>query len=112
MWDVGPLLFERARPLSDNNSRTGKAQLFITPFKPAEGSFSRYLLTCSSFLPYCSDLLLEMERYQKIEKNGPCGEGTYGVVYKAKDRQTDEFVALKVRVVNSVTPSCNGPWSC
>jgi len=37
-----------------------------------------------------------MERYQKIEKNGHCGEGTYGVVYKAKDKQTDEFVALKV----------------
>jgi len=38
-----------------------------------------------------------MDRYQKIEKNGHCGEGTYGVVYKAKDKQTDEFVALKVR---------------
>ena len=37
-----------------------------------------------------------MERYQKIEKNGHCGEGTYGVVYKAKDKQTDDFVALKV----------------
>ena len=37
-----------------------------------------------------------MDRYQKIEKNGHCGEGTYGVVYKAKDRQTDKFVALKV----------------
>ena len=39
-----------------------------------------------------------MDRYQKIEKNGHCGEGTYGVVYKAKDKQTDEFVALKVRL--------------
>lgn len=38
-----------------------------------------------------------MDRYQKIEKNGHVGEGTYGVVYKAKDIQTDEFVALKVR---------------
>jgi hypothetical protein len=28
-----------------------------------------------------------MDRYQKIEKNGHCGEGTYGVVYKAKDKQ-------------------------
>jgi cyclin-dependent kinase 1 len=37
-----------------------------------------------------------MERYQRIEKNGgSVGEGTYGVVYKAKDRQTDTFVALK-----------------
>eukprot|EP01038_Epipyxis_sp_PR26KG_P005665 gene5665-7822_t len=36
-----------------------------------------------------------MERYQKIEKNGHVGEGTYGVVYKAKDRNTNEIVALK-----------------
>lgn len=36
-----------------------------------------------------------MDRYQKIEKNSAVGEGTYGVVYKAKDKQTDEFVALK-----------------
>jgi serine/threonine protein kinase len=39
-----------------------------------------------------------MDRYQKIEKNGHVGEGTYGVVYKAKDKQTNEIVALKVRV--------------
>ena len=33
-----------------------------------------------------------MERYQRIEK---VGEGTYGIVYKAKDRTTGEIVALK-----------------
>ena len=33
-----------------------------------------------------------MDRYQKLEK---VGEGTYGVVYKARDRMTGEIVALK-----------------
>jgi hypothetical protein len=41
-----------------------------------------------------------MERYQKIEKGGNIGEGTYGVVYKAKDKQTDDIVALKVKHVH------------
>ncbi len=34
-----------------------------------------------------------LQRYLKIEK--PVGEGTYGVVYKAKDKTNGEFVALK-----------------
>ena len=33
-----------------------------------------------------------MENFQKLEK---IGEGTYGVVYKAMDRATNEMVALK-----------------
>jgi len=33
-----------------------------------------------------------MERYEKLEK---IGEGTYGVVYKARDRVTNEIIALK-----------------
>lgn len=33
-----------------------------------------------------------MDRYQKVAK---VGEGTYGVVYKARDRNTGDTVALK-----------------
>ncbi|ORY04832.1 protein serine/threonine kinase [Basidiobolus meristosporus CBS 931.73] len=33
-----------------------------------------------------------MDKYQKIEK---LGEGTYGIVYKAQNRETSEVVALK-----------------
>ena len=36
--------------------------------------------------------LTGMDRYTKIEK---IGEGTYGVVYKAKDKVTNEIIALK-----------------
>lgn len=34
----------------------------------------------------------DMESFQKVEK---IGEGTYGVVYKAKNKITGETVALK-----------------
>lgn len=33
-----------------------------------------------------------MDRYHKLDK---IGEGTYGVVYKAKDKATGEIMALK-----------------
>lgn len=33
-----------------------------------------------------------MWQYEKVEK---IGEGTYGVVYKARDRTTNETIALK-----------------
>ena len=34
----------------------------------------------------------ELDKYEKIEK---VGEGTYGVVYKCKNKKTNEYVALK-----------------
>ncbi|TDH65940.1 hypothetical protein CCR75_006534 [Bremia lactucae] len=36
-----------------------------------------------------------MDRYQRIEKGGSIGEGTYGVVYKSIDLKTKRVVALK-----------------
>ncbi len=39
-----------------------------------------------------TQLAAVMENFQKIEK---IGEGTYGVVYKARDKITGQFVALK-----------------
>ena len=42
--------------------------------------------------------MLNRERYEKIEK---IGEGTYGIVYKAKDNVTGELVAVKkIRLEN------------
>jgi cyclin-dependent kinase len=33
-----------------------------------------------------------LERFEKLDK---LGEGTYGVVYKAREKKTDELFALK-----------------
>lgn len=35
---------------------------------------------------------MDADKYQKISK---IGEGTYGVVYKARDKLTNEVVAIK-----------------
>lgn len=37
-------------------------------------------------------LMFVVVQYEKVEK---IGEGTYGVVYKARDRVTNETIALK-----------------
>lgn len=40
----------------------------------------------------CVKMYEPMDQFQKIEK---IGEGTYGIVYKAKDKDTGKLVALK-----------------
>lgn len=40
---------------------------------------------------FCHDLK-QLERYQKVDK---LGEGTYGVVFRCRDKVTGEVVALK-----------------
>ena len=54
------------------------------------------------YAPHCA-----YQRYQKIEKGGGgnLGEGTYGVVYKARDKQTNTIVALKVKKLGDVARS-------
>ena len=37
----------------------------------------------------------------QYEKMGKLGEGTYGTVYFARDKQTNEYVAMKKLLMNS-----------
>lgn len=54
------------------------------------------IITNKTYYIHWSVNISKMDRYLKIEKNTPLGNGTYGVVYKAKDKVTDKIVALKV----------------
>jgi serine/threonine protein kinase len=48
----------------------------------------------------------QLDKYEKLQK---IGEGTYGVVYKAKNRETGLFIALKkIRLENED----EGPFDC
>ena len=47
---------------------------------------------CVSGPLFCAPLMAS-QRYEKVEK---IGEGTYGTVYKAKDRESGDIVALKI----------------
>lgn len=56
-----------------------------------------FMCTSNDPAPFCSESRLTVCRashmqYEKIER---VGEGTYGVVYKARDRRTNMIVALK-----------------
>lgn len=46
----------------------------------------------SHFLTFFTPSVPSMERYEKLNK---IGEGTYGVVYKARELDTGEMIALK-----------------
>jgi serine/threonine protein kinase len=48
------------------------------------------------------DMITAEECDQRFERMDKLGEGTYGVVYKARDKQTEEIVALKkIRLENT-----------
>lgn len=48
------------------------------------------------------DMITTEECDLRFERNEKLGEGTYGVVFKARDRETDQIVALKkIRLENT-----------
>ena len=46
-------------------------------------------------------MIPQKNRYERFEKQTKLGEGTYGVVYKARDKNTNEIYALKKIRLNS-----------
>lgn len=58
----------------------------------------RHHLCCSFQIPTLAASLFQLGRCRSVkefEKLNRIGEGTYGIVYRARDTQTDEIVALK-----------------
>ena len=45
--------------------------------------------------------MIKSNNLENYEKLGPLGEGTYGVVYKARNKLTNEMCALKKIRLNS-----------
>jgi cyclin-dependent kinase len=54
-------------------------------------------------------MAIAQEKYQKLEK---IGEGTYGIVYKAKDKKTGELLALKKIRLEAEDEGTDCPRSC
>uniref|UniRef100_A0A8C4KVN7 Cyclin-dependent kinase 10 n=1 Tax=Equus asinus TaxID=9793 RepID=A0A8C4KVN7_EQUAS len=58
--------------------------------------FGRYFVKVFKLFPSPEhDLLGRCRSVKEFEKLNRIGEGTYGIVYRARDTQTDEIVALK-----------------
>lgn len=93
-----------AKPTSAAAAGHSQGLLYDTGVFPASGAsirlaqqprsiehplFSRGSPSPSGLVPLAT---MAMDRYEKLEK---IGEGTYGKVYKARDKETGKLVALK-----------------
>nr|XP_021491865.1 cyclin-dependent kinase 3 [Meriones unguiculatus] len=79
----------RAGPGRAGPGRAGLCRVLRAAWSPAEGVLPVGLTAGAVCFQHSST---DMDAFQKIEK---IGEGTYGVVYKAKNKVTGQLVALK-----------------